>query len=484
MEENMRRFIIGLGVIFSVAVLLVSCATAQTAAEDKTMVEESAEQVSYPITDGVFCCKVSETRQILLKFYEDGTFYLEGIMGGAWRGTYKVRDKHISYYDCAEDGTPISADIDRSEYIKLSEKAVFFYEEDGMTKFMIYAADDKWPNYSKHKVDGVEPNAIAYADNALYNVYAEGTRRLTQDPEKVFTIEDEKDITRYHFMLSSSDNAITVTQKGYTSNLFGGEVSGKYTEQDGVLVLLDAEGKEYGKLSVADDGTAAIEKAGRQIKLAKYEKTVVEDKILKTLKTVGEDGFVMDLSLNFNKDNTFDIIGVVSGIERLRISGKWALGTQDNPVVFSDLTNGKMTTKVDNGTMTFSWAGYISATITGNTVFTMPTSEILELRGAGSQKAQAAPAPQEVTTVDTYNASLMGGKMVFDLTLYSDGTAVFSGNGRELLKGTWEGENGVPASMNFANAAIEIVAGENGTVIKYNGPMGMGDRTVQLDLTK
>jgi len=25
---------------------------------------------------------------------------------------------------------------------------------------------------------------------------------------------------------------------------------------------------------------------------------------------------------------------------------------------------------------------------------------------------------------------------------------------------------------------------ENGTVIKYNGPMGMGDRTVQLDLTK
>lgn len=36
----------------------------------------------------------------------------------------------------------------------------------------------------------------------------------------------------------------------------------------------------------------------------------------------------------------------------------------------------------------------------------------------------------------------------------------------------------------YISATIEVVPGENGTIIKYNGPMGMGDRTVQLDLTK
>lgn len=67
--------------------------------EPGSAVSEEKQEIIPEITKGVFLCEVTRSRRILLKFYEDGTFYLEGIMGGAWRGTYVVREKHVSYYE-------------------------------------------------------------------------------------------------------------------------------------------------------------------------------------------------------------------------------------------------------------------------------------------------------------------------------------------------------------------------------------------------
>ena len=81
------------------------------------------------ITDGVFSCVGQGSREILVKLYEDGTYFAQGMMGDIYRGSYVYHtDIGVQYVDYGEDNNFDGTD---STTVLTSTASVEFKDEAG-----------------------------------------------------------------------------------------------------------------------------------------------------------------------------------------------------------------------------------------------------------------------------------------------------------------------------------------------------------------
>ncbi len=397
---------------------------------DECGADISTPATEYKITDGVYIAQADASHRILLKFYEDGTFYIEGMQGNAAKGKYEVKDENIQYRPSKEDLTP---DVD-AEFVTAT-KAVFFYEMDGTTAMAVNR--NKETSAGKELYATATPdNAIAYVNDTLYNVtFDNQTRTLQHSPLNPFTADSEKAIEQYKFMLKNEsdipagaedkivqDYTLILTQKGYETNILGTDAVGKYTLTNNVYTLTGTiPAGAYGTLTVSADGKSATYVNGdKTIELVTW--TAAAEKSVATMtgsvvKNIQGNDTTVTFTLSFYGDFTGKIVAQAFGSEMEATAFKWAMAADGRSVLVSEVTKGTLTSIAptsDYTSVEATWSGDVNANLTGVEVkLSAPATALSALKEVKDPNAVTVLKELKVT-------KNLGIEVEFTLTLTSD----------------------------------------------------------------
>lgn len=437
--------------------------------------ENEGNDPTYEITDGVYFTQADASHRILVKFYEDGSFYIEGMRGNAAKGSYEVKEESIIYRQGTEELTP-----DTEGALVSATQAVYFYEADGTTPFEI--------NRSDLYADGTASNAIALADDALQNVtYDESTRTLLHSPLNPFSTSDEKAIEMYHFMLADEsdipdsaegatvqDYTITLTQKGYEANLLGSDSIGSYTVSGNVYTLTGTLPKgSYGTITVSADGKTAtyVSADDKTIELVAYAEaqgTVVATMEGSATVLAGGNPMTISFTLSFYNDFTAELVANMGTMSLTVATASWEI--VGNGIEFGSVSNGTFgeTQLVENYTkVNITWSGDLSANVTDAEV---------TLEAAASALSALKEVPPVVKALQTYSGSAYSGAVSLVFTIYDDGTCELVGNGTSVVaSGTWT--QATPTSfptIELDNGTAVVSYADGQVYLTYTGNLGAG----------
>lgn len=352
------------------------------------------EKVEYKITDGVFNWVLDASHMVLLKFYEDGTFYGDDMGAKQCFGKYKVvtnAEQPLTYWDAGADFI-INKESEKSDadYVpayndvqKTTTTWVEFFAEDGTTPLSMTVSRSRTDLPSGYLNETPE-NIVAYADNKLHNVDLKGrtVRTLTHSPTIKFTKDDEAPVEKYKLMLSElpagaaagakvQDYYISITQNSFTSYLSGLEVLGSYTLSGNTYTLNDDFNEvAYGTLTITVDADGTLTGAtytnnGKTIELVPYEIDVLLH--LESSVFVSEVNASLPCTLDFKPDKTFSL--VVNG--KIIINGNWSFGTKESKpfVSFTEVTSGTISCEI-GAEVTITWTGDLATFKDKTIVFT------------------------------------------------------------------------------------------------------------------
>ena len=359
----------------------------------------------YKVTDGVFNWSYDASHTMIVKLYEDGTFYAQGMDNTVVKGTYKEgTGAEVEYVDAGSDfvqndPNPAEGDPTRDEW-KTTTSYIDFFEADGVTP---YPMQDTVSELYSGYADDVPTNRITYADGKLHNVcIGIATRTLSHNPLMDFSTEDELAIELERYMAAElpEDAAngatvrqyyIVVTQNGYQHFEAGALVSdGTYkaaeTAEGTVYTLTDnLTEAEYGTLTVKADKSGAILAfaEGGELELVPYSEAPVTG-VMKELKTTASlmGGVVeAEFTLTFTSDGKALVRGAVAA-NTIEVTADWQLVAEGLPSVsFTNVSNGTIGFGWGaDGSVTFTWTGDLGAAGEQSVVFSMSASELSDLQ--------------------------------------------------------------------------------------------------------
>ena len=412
----------------------------------------------YELTDGVFLAQVDASHRTLIKFYEDNTFYIEGMQGNALKGVYEVKEESITYRPSKENLEPDP----ESEHAQ-ADTAIYLYEEDGTTPVKVNRNTDGDEYYAV----GTADNALAYANDTIYNVTYDGfTRSLAHSPLNPFSENDEKAIEQYRFMLKNEEDIpegaeegavvqdyyFILTQKDYTSWLTGIASTGGYEADGNVYTLNDLiTGAEYGTLTVNEDGSASLETAEKTFELVPYadpaeivfsltgDATVMGMNATLTLDLLDSGSYNISATIHLSAG---DMNGGVVETGSYTLSGGQYTFTSDSGSALTATTDGANVSVAYEGTINGS---AVSTTFTGSTVKVLKTLKTTQNVGIEVEFALIFTSDGRAALT----ASMMGSSIEFTADWVLDTSA------------------GVP-SVVFSNPSAGEFAsgwGENSTVV-------------------
>lgn len=419
----------------------------------------------YEITDGVFLAQADATHRILIKFYEDGSFYAEGMQGNAVKGVYEVKSESIQYRPSDDALLP----VEDADFVT-GDTVVYFWEADGTTPIRMNRNDPDGAQKNLYP-EGTPGNAVAYADDALQAVtFDHQTRTLTHSPLNPFSESDEKAIEQYRFMLKNEsdipegaeedaavqDYTMVLSQKGFETNILGSDAVGKYTVEGNVYTLTGTiPSGAYGTLTVSEDGKSATYVNGdTTLELVAYAEET-ESAVAEMTGTVSREmqgqQVEFTFTLSFYADHSGEVVAAAYGNEISAATFTWAMAENGMSVVVSEVSNGTLTDikpTADYQNVEATWSGDVNAAFTGIEVtLSAPASALSALK----------EVPDEASVLKELTSSInVGIEVNFTLTFLSDGTASISaslmGNEFEVTADWVLSASGMP-SVEFTNVS-------------------------------
>lgn len=467
---------------FFVAALLAGTVAASvcafTACNNDKPEDDNPPATTAKITDGVFNCVVQGTREILIKLYEDNTYFAMGAMGDVYRGTYVYHEdvsvQYVNYGDdCNFDGTD-------STTILTSTASVEFKDEDGKASTNIVrqpltqkpegvGADYELPQFSNTTTE----NYIAYADDTLQmcKVGSFG-RALKHNANKAFTKDDEPAVLEHKFMVEEDSDKIqgVVTQQMLTLELFdkkfvdkvsaSTDIEGKLTKSGNVYTLTYKDGTAT--VTVSEDGSTAVWKKGDvTINYVKYA-----EKVKKADYHFEGSAFQGAVKLNayLYNDNTVEVIATKQGADTVLASGTWAKGA------------GFPTITLNKGTATVSGTSATDVKLTLNADLGTGT--------AADYVLTIAAVEPEISY--HFEGSAFSGAVKLTAYLYDDNTVKIIANkqGADTVftTGTWAKGAGFPTIT--LDKGTATVSGTSVTDVKLtlNADLGTGSAAYVLTI--
>lgn len=477
----------------------------EAACKDKCECKPAAETLAQSITKGVFRMD-AQSRYMLVKFYEDGTFYAYGLLTDVYRGKYVVHENYataIKYVDCGDDGN-----VDDGETtILTATKAVEFFEEDGTTpSTQVVRKDEDMPKGS-HLDNSMAANVIAYTDGWLHHIkIGAQTRSLRQNKDTAFTKDDEVAVLMHEFMIA--DNAANAslisgqwTQQRRKVSLFDKKFEEAITDdaisEGSVTVLgnvftLKYEDNSTATVTVAANGeTATFVKGEKTIELVKWNDGTVkpaptgEAILTKELNnTAGDGSDAMSVAGNnmagsvvFNDDGTVVIKVTAIGLE---VTGKWVV--DNHALVVTEIDDMTLT----QSGLTLTLGGTISMRGQSAPISATITCTQTEL---GTLAQDSLPVVKEVLKKEMKNeagdgsdAIVIAGvqKLGGSVTFMSDGTVVISVPTVGLnVTGKWVVSNHALTVTEIGDMTLT----QSGLTLTLGGTASVGEKSAPISAT-